>query len=49
MTHLEAASRLSPEDAGVRYQLGQAYQKLGRTEEARQQFEVFRRLKDEKR
>ena len=33
--HLEAAARLAPEDASIRYQLGQAYQKLGRTEQAR--------------
>ena len=30
----------------IHYQLGRAYQKLGRTEQAEQQFEVFRRLKD---
>ena len=29
---LEAAARLAPEDANVHYQLGQAYQKLGRAE-----------------
>ena len=42
---LEAAARLAPEDPNIRYQLGRAYQKLGRTELAEQQFEVFRQLK----
>ena len=28
--HLEAAARLAPEDANIHYQLGRAYQKLGR-------------------
>jgi tetratricopeptide (TPR) repeat protein len=45
---LEAAARLAPKDANVAYQLGRAYQKLGRTELAQQQFELYRRLKDEK-
>jgi Flp pilus assembly protein TadD len=43
--HLEVAARLSPEDASVREQLGQAYQKLGRTELARREFEASRQLK----
>ncbi len=43
--HLEAAARLSPEDANVRYQLGQAYQKLGRREQAEKEFEAFQALK----
>ena len=30
--HLEVAARLAPEDANIHYQLGQAYQRLGRTE-----------------
>ena len=47
--HLEAAARLAPEDASIRYQLGQAYQKLGRTELAQQQFEAFQKLKDKSR
>jgi Flp pilus assembly protein TadD len=47
--HLEAAARLAPEDANIRYQLGQAYQKLGRTDEAQQQFEIFRQIKDKRR
>jgi len=49
LEHLEAAVRLAPEDANIHYQLGQAYQKLGRTELAREQFEVFRQLKDKRR
>ncbi len=44
--HLEAALALAPEDANIHYQLGQAYQRLGRSEEAEQRFESFRRLKD---
>jgi tetratricopeptide (TPR) repeat protein len=47
--NLEAAVRLTPEDANIHYQLGRAYQQLGRTEEARQEFEVFRQLKDKRR
>jgi tetratricopeptide (TPR) repeat protein len=46
---LEIAERLAPEDANVHYQLGQAYQKLGRTEQAQQQFADFQKLKDRKR
>lgn len=46
---LEIAERLAPEDANVHYQLGQAYQKLGRTDEAQQQFAAFQKLKDRKR
>ena len=33
----------------LNYQLGQTYQKLGRTDAAREQFEVFRKLKDKPR
>jgi hypothetical protein len=33
----------------VRYQLGQAYQKLGRTDQAEAQFDLFRRIKDKRR
>ena len=47
--HLEAAARLAPDEANIRYQLGQAYQKLGRADLAQQQFEVFRQLKDKRR
>jgi tetratricopeptide (TPR) repeat protein len=44
--HLEAAARLAPEDANIHYQLGQAYTKLGRPDQAQQQFDLFRQLKD---
>lgn len=47
--NLEAAARISPEEPNVHYQLAQAYQKLGKTEEARQEFELFRKYKAEKR
>jgi tetratricopeptide (TPR) repeat protein len=47
--HLEAAARQAPEDANIFYQLGQAYQKLGRTELAERQFARFKELKDRKR
>jgi tetratricopeptide (TPR) repeat protein len=43
--HLEAAVRLAPEDANIHYQLGQAYQKLGRTEQAQQEFELVQQIK----
>ena len=46
---LEIAARLAPDDANIHYQLGQAYQKLGKTELAQQQFEAFQRLKDQRR
>jgi predicted Zn-dependent protease len=46
---LEIAARLAPDDANVHYQLGQAYQKLGRVEQAQQQFDVFQKLKDKRR
>jgi Flp pilus assembly protein TadD len=49
VVHLEAAVRLAPDDSSARYQLGQAYQKLGRADDAQRQFDEFRRLKDEKR
>lgn len=42
---LLAAAELAPEDANIRNQLGQAYQKLGDREKAREQFEIFQRLK----
>ena len=41
--------RLAPDDANIHYQLGQAYQRLGRAELAAQEFEVFQRLKDKAR
>jgi tetratricopeptide (TPR) repeat protein len=43
--HLEAAARLAPENANAHYQLGRAYSRLGRAEDAQQQFEVFRQIK----
>lgn len=46
---LEIAARLAPEDANVQYQLGLAYQKLGRAEPAQQHFDAFQRLKDKRR
>ncbi len=42
---LLAASELAPEDPNIRNQLGQAYQQLGDRERAREQFEIFRKLK----
>ena len=39
----------SPEDAYVHYQLGRAYQKLGRTELAEKELEVYRQIKDKRR
>jgi tetratricopeptide (TPR) repeat protein len=49
VTQLEIAVRLAPEDANIHYQLGQAYQKLGKTELAEDQFLAFQRLKDRRR
>ncbi|HEY8233908.1 MAG TPA: tetratricopeptide repeat protein [Vicinamibacteria bacterium] len=46
---LEAAARIAPGDANVHYQLGRAYQALGRAEAAQRQFDVFQKLKDERR
>ncbi len=45
---LEAAVRLAPRDPNIHYQLGQAYQRLGRRELARQRFETFRELKGDR-
>lgn len=42
---LLAAAELAPEDPNIRNQLGLAYQRLGDTEKAREQFEAFRALK----
>jgi tetratricopeptide (TPR) repeat protein len=42
---LRTAAELSPQDANIHYQLGQAYQKLGQPELARQQFDLYRELK----
>ena len=49
LEHLEAAVRVAPEDANIHYQLGRAYQALGRTADAEREFEVFRQLKDKSR
>jgi Flp pilus assembly protein TadD len=46
---LETAVRLAPEDANIHYQLAQAYQKLGRAEQAERQFARYRELKDRRR
>ena len=46
---LEAAARLAPDEANVHYQLAQAYQKLGRADAARKEFETVRQLKDKRR
>lgn len=46
---LEIAVRLAPDEANVHYQLGQAYQKLGKTELAQEQFQAYQRLKDQRR
>ena len=43
--HLELAARLAPNDANTHYQLGQAYQRLGRTELAAREFDAYQRLK----
>jgi Flp pilus assembly protein TadD len=43
--HLEAAVHLAPEDPNIHYQLGRAYQALGRPDDAQREFELFRQLK----
>jgi len=47
--HLEAAARLAPDDANIHYQLARAYQRLGRTELARQEFATYQQLKEKQR
>jgi len=47
--HLEAAVRLSPDDASYHYQLAQAYRKLGRAELADRHLALFQSLKDKAR
>ena len=44
--HLEVAARVAPQDFNIHYQLGQAYQKLGRSDLAQREFDLFRELKD---
>jgi tetratricopeptide (TPR) repeat protein len=46
---LEAAARLAPEDANIHYQLAQAYRQVGQPELSEKEFEIFRRLKDQRR
>lgn len=46
---LEAAVRLSPDDASYHYQLAQAYRKLGRAELADRHLALFQSLKDKAR
>jgi Flp pilus assembly protein TadD len=46
---LEIAVKLAPDDPNIHYQLGQAYQRLGRAELAAKEFEAFQKLKDKKR
>ena len=42
---LEAAAALSPEDANIRYQLAQSYQRLDQRDKAEREFAEYRRLK----
>jgi Flp pilus assembly protein TadD len=49
LAHLEMAARLSPDDPIVHYQLGLAYQRLGRADLAAREFEMFQRPKDKRR
>ena len=49
IAHLEVAGRLAPADANIQYQLGLAYQRLGRTELAARAFEAYKRLKAKQR
>jgi tetratricopeptide (TPR) repeat protein len=46
---LEAAVRIAPEDDNIHYQLARAYQSVGRAEDSEKHFEIFRKLKDERR
>jgi tetratricopeptide (TPR) repeat protein len=46
VTHLEAATRLSPKDSRAHYALSRAYRRLGRVEEAERELATFRSLKD---
>jgi tetratricopeptide (TPR) repeat protein len=49
VAHLEVAARLAPDVPNIHYQLGLAYQRMGRTELAAHEFEIFQHLKDKKR
>ena len=49
LAHLEVAARLAPDIANIHYQLALAYQRMGRTELATREFEIFQQLKDKKR
>src|SRR5439155_19198961 len=44
--HLEAAVRLSPEKSAAHFQLAQAYQKLGRGDQAERELASYRELKE---
>jgi Flp pilus assembly protein TadD len=46
---LEASIRLAPGDARAYYQLGRAYQKMGRAEDAQRQFARYQELKPKER
>lgn len=45
IVHLEAAARLNPEKDYMHYQLQAAYRKLGRTEDAERELEIYKGLK----
>src|SRR5436190_29266 len=47
--HLEAAARLAPDDSNIHYQLARAYERLGRTESARQELATYQQLKEKQR
>ena len=49
LSHLDVAVRAAPQDANIHYQRGLAYQKLGKTDLARQEFDEYQRLKDQSR
>jgi len=44
---LETAKRLAPDSAAIRYQLAEAYRKLGRKQDADRETAAFNLLKDE--
>jgi Flp pilus assembly protein TadD len=49
IVELERAVKLAPDEANIHYQLGQAYQRTGRSDLAAAQFDLVRRLKDQRR